>query len=154
MEETVNQEVTAVEKTFTQSELDSIVADRLRRERSKYEGFDEIKAKADKLDEIEAANKTELEKVTERATALESELNAMKKAASIREIREKVSAETGIPAKLLTAENEDDCRAQAEAIKDFAKPAPYPQLKDGGEIVVMDGSPRQHFAEWASQAFS
>ena len=47
MEETVNQETTAAEKTFTQSELDSIVADRLRRERSKYEGFDEIKAKAE-----------------------------------------------------------------------------------------------------------
>ena len=70
MEETGNQEVTAVEKTFTQSELDSIVADRLRRERSKYEGFDEIKAKADKLDEIEAANKTELEKVVTLQSSL------------------------------------------------------------------------------------
>ena len=77
MSETVNQEATienevpAAEKTFTQKELDAIVAERLKRERTKYEGFDELKAKAAKFDELEEASKSELQKVTERAEKLQ-----------------------------------------------------------------------------------
>ena len=37
-------------KTFTQEEVNSIVQERLFKERKKYEGFDEIKAKADNFD--------------------------------------------------------------------------------------------------------
>jgi hypothetical protein len=47
---------------LTQAEVDAIVERRLARERAKYEGFDEMKAKAARLDEIEAANASELEK--------------------------------------------------------------------------------------------
>ena len=67
-EKTVNQEAnnptggTSPEKTFTQSQLDAIVADRLKREREKYPDYDDLKAKAARLDELEAANKSELEK--------------------------------------------------------------------------------------------
>ena len=46
MSETVNQEqTTEAPKTFTQQEMDAIIADRLKRERSKYEGFEDYKAK-------------------------------------------------------------------------------------------------------------
>ena len=74
MSETVNQETAS--KTFTQEEVNAIVADRLDRERKKYEGFDELKEKATKFDEMEEAQKSELQKVTERADALAKELTA------------------------------------------------------------------------------
>ena len=91
MSETVNQGQATVEnnipegqKTFTQAELDSIVADRLKRERAKYEGFEELKSKAAKFDELEETRKSELQKATERAEKLQGELDSIKKAQSLK----------------------------------------------------------------------
>lgn len=142
------------QRTFTQSELDAIVKDRLAREKGKYADYEELKAKATKFDEYEEANKSELQKATERAEALEAELNGLKKAESIRSIREKVATETGVPIGLLTADTEDECKNQAQSILTFANPQSYPSVKDGGEVNNV-GKPttKQQFAEWANNAF-
>ena len=58
-------EPTAGEKTFSQSDVNRIVEDRLRREQAKYADYDDLKAKAAKFDEQEEANKSELQKATE-----------------------------------------------------------------------------------------
>ena len=153
--ETVKQEATAVnevEKTFTQTELDQIVQDRLKREREKYGDYNSLKEKAARLDEIEEASKTELQKATERAEKLQAELSAMKHADEIRTIRDKVAQATGVPVGLLSGETEDACTEQANAILSFKSATPYPTVRDGGEIVVsnkMDA--RSAFKEWASQ---
>ena len=162
MSETVNQENATVEnespaeeKRFTQAELDKVVADRLARERQKYEGFSELKEKAAKFDELEAASKTELQKATERAEKLEKELNTLKKAEEVRAIRAKVAKEEGIPENLLTGETEEACVEQAKAINAYANPGTYPSLRDGGEVQnVVKGSTKQQFADWANKAFS
>ena len=151
--ETVNQEVNATqeqqEAKFTQADLDRIVKDRLTREREKYGDYDALKAKADKFDEIEEASKTELQKATEKAKALQDELDAFKKAESLRTMREKVAHDTGIPVNLLTAESEDACKEQAKQILEFSRPSGYPQVKDGGEVrTTGKKSTRDSFAEW------
>ncbi|WP_024865601.1 capsid assembly scaffolding protein Gp46 family protein [Butyrivibrio sp. FCS014] len=107
----------AEEKRFTQAELDKVVADRLARERQKYEGFSELKEKAAKFDELEAASKTELQKATEKAEKLEKELTALKKDAELRTIKAKVATETGVPAELLTGATEEECTAQANLLR-------------------------------------
>ena len=61
-EETVNQETLETtaeepERTFTQTELDAIVRDRLQRERNKYADFETYKEKAEKYDAAEEAQK-------------------------------------------------------------------------------------------------
>lgn len=155
MEETVKQE--AIEKTFTQDEVNGIINDRLARERKKYEGIDldALKEKAARFDEIEEANKSELEKANERAKALQAELEGMKKANEVREMREKIANETGVPSHLLNGETEDECREQADAIRAFANPTGYPKVKDGGEVSkTMKHSTREQFAEWANEVFS
>ena len=151
--ETVNQEVNATqeqqEAKFTQADLDRIVKDRLTREREKYGDYDALKAKADKFDEIEEASKTELQKATEKAKALQDELDAFKKAESLRMMREKVAHDTGVPVNLLTAESEDACKEQAKQILEFSRPSGYPQVKDGGEVRTSGKkSTRDSFAEW------
>lgn len=151
--ETVNQEVNATqeqqEAKFTQADLDRIVKDRLTREREKYGDYDALKAKADKFDEIEEASKTELQKATEKAKALQDELDAFKKAESLRTMREKVAHDTGIPVNLLTAESEDACKEQAKQILEFSRPSGYPQVRDGGEVRISGKkSTRDSFAEW------
>ena len=122
------------EKTFTQAELDAVVKDRLKREREKYADYDAVKAIATKLDEIEAANKSELEKANEKAAKLEAELNGIKKAAELREMREKIATENNIPANLLTGTTEDECKAQVESIKGLLSANGIPtSVSDGGE---------------------
>lgn len=166
MSETVNQEQNATKnedqneapKTFTQQELDAIVSDRLKRERAKFEGFEDYKTKAMKFDEMEEANKSELEKANERVNALETELKSLKKAEEVRLIREKVAKEAGIPAAsigLITGETEEACQAQAKAILEIASPNSYPQIPDGGELHnISKGSPRELFKQWGSQVNS
>lgn len=51
----------------TQEDLDRIIESRLNREKSKYSDYDDLKAKASRLDELEAANATDLEKAVKKA---------------------------------------------------------------------------------------
>ena len=157
--ETVNQkQATSTEtgeKTFTQSELDAIINDRLKREREKYPDYEALKEKATRLDEIEEASKTELQKATERAEKLESELTQLKRAEEIRQIRDKVATETGVPANLLNGDTVEECTEQAKAIMSFKTSAAYPAIKDGGELQdTIKGSTRQQFAQWANEALN
>ena len=161
--ETVNQETEATkvealaeeQQSFTQEELNAIVGKRLAREAEKYADYEELKAKAAKLDELEESAKTELQKATEKAEKLEAELNSLKKAGEVRAMRDEVATETGVPANLLTGETEEDCRKQAEAILSFAKVGDYPSLKDGGEVQhPAKGSTKDQFAQWANKAFN
>lgn len=138
-------------RTFTQDEVNAIVGKRLAEEKGKYADYDVLKAKADKFDEAEEKNKTELEKATERANNLEAELTALKKADEVRTMRENVANETGIPVHLLTGATEDECKAQAEAIKAYAQPSGYPKVKDGGEMPKPNGSTKQQFADFMGQ---
>ena len=142
--ETVKQEATVVnevEKTFTQAELDQIVQDRLKREREKYGDYNSLKEKAARLDEIEEASKTELQKATERAEKLQAELSAMKHADEIRTIRDKVAQATGVPVGLLSGETEDACTEQANAIplRDYLTFQFY-ALSSKKSVMIMRGS--------------
>lgn len=61
-------------KTFTQEDVDRIVQDRVARVKSTPpDDYDDLKAKAARLDEIEAKSKTDFEKMSDRAASLERE---------------------------------------------------------------------------------
>lgn len=61
----------AGDKTFNQAEVDRIVAERLRREREKTGDVEDLRKKAARLDELEASQKSELEKATEKTAEAE-----------------------------------------------------------------------------------
>lgn len=140
-------------KTFTQDELNAIIGERIGREREKYADYDALKEKASKFDEMEEASKTELQRATEKAAALETELLSIKKSNAVREVREKVANDTGVPARLLNGETEEECMEQAYAILSYKNDGKnnnsYPSVKDSGEANKV-GKPttRQQFAEW------
>lgn len=58
----------------SQDELDRRIGERLERERSKFADYEDLKSKAARLDEIEDANKTEIQKAQERLQAAEAEV--------------------------------------------------------------------------------
>ena len=92
----------STEKTFSQAELDKILADRLSRERAKFEGFDDYKTRAESADALKEQN-------TELLTRVE--------AAELKAVRLEVSQETGVPVSALTATDEESMRKQAEDLK-------------------------------------
>lgn len=145
---------TQEQRTFTQDELNAIVGERVAKERAKLSDYEELKAKASRLDEIEEANKTELQKATEKANSLQKQLDDLTKATELRNIREKVANETGVPTSLLSADTEDACKAQAEAILAFAANKPnYPSVKDGGEVsnITTNKSNGELFGDWLAE---
>lgn len=156
MTDIIKQEVTPTqdapkERTFTQADVDRIVTKRL----SDFADYDELKAKAAKFDEAEEANKSELQKAIDKANDLQARLDDLQQRDTVRQMRDEVSAETGIPASLLTANTKEECEAQAKAIADYkAQPAPsaYPKVKDGGDPQMnAQKSTRDQFADWLNQ---
>ena len=93
------------EQTFTQADVDRIVADRLKRERDKFKDYDELKAKAG-------------EKVT--AEERLAELEKRYADAETRATRADIASEYGISAEdrdlFLTGEDEETLTAQAKRL--------------------------------------
>lgn len=143
------------ESTLTQAEVDRLINKKYAEWASRTADYEELKAKAAKYDEIQEQGKTELQKQTERADALQKQIDAMTKADSIRLTREKVAKEKGIPTELLTGEDEEACNAQADAIINYAgMQKSKPPIKDGGEILHQGGTAttRDMFAESFNEA--
>ena len=103
-----------------------------------------------KLKDGAAGKPDELAEAKRAIENLTNELNGMKHADAVRQVREKVSGEKKVPAGLLTGETEEACTAQADAILAFAKSGSYPSIPDGGEAGRGgSASTREQFAEWA-----
>ena len=136
------------QETFTQEDVNRIVAKRV----AKYSDYETLKEKAAKYDEAEEANKSELQKATERADSLQAELNALKSAEQLRTLREEVSSAKGVPANLLTGTTKEECEAQAEQLLNWANPNSYPNVPDGGEpVIAAKRTTREQFAEHFNQ---
>lgn len=142
------------ERKFTQADLEAAIGERLRNERkkhaeelAKFSDYEDMKAKAEKLDEIEAANKSEVERANDaaqaaihRAEEAEARVAAFEAKAAHDALVAKVASEEDVPASLLSGADEDELRASAQALKAFIeanKPA-VPETKAGGATPAPD----------------
>ena len=95
----------ASDKTFTQTDLERIVGERLARERSKYGDYDQLKTAAEELANIKEAQATETEKALKTA-AKETEAK-VRAELEPRMLRLEVALAAGLPdelgAKVLSA---------------------------------------------------
>lgn len=99
----------------TQDELDRIIQGRLDRERKRFGDYDDLKARAAKLDEIEEANKTEAQKLADRAEAAEKRAAEYESKA----MRSDVAADKGVPVALLSGSTKEELEASADALLAF-----------------------------------
>jgi hypothetical protein len=102
----------------SQDDLNRIITERIARERSKFSDYPDLKAKAEKFDELDAANKSEIEKATEKAAAAERERDA----AAAEAMRWKVAAKHGVSDEdaelFLTGNDEETLTKQAQRLTD------------------------------------
>lgn len=106
-------------------------------------------AEINRLKEGPTAEKLQAE--IDRANNLQKELDGFKASDALRVMREKVAGEKKIPVNLLTADTEEACAQQADAILAFAQPGTYPIVADGGDPTKTPNNPStgKQFAEWA-----
>ena len=108
--------------TFTQADIDRIVADRVKRERAKYADYDEVKAKAAQFEQLDSAAKSEVEKATERAAAAEAKL-AKAEADATRLAVAMSKGLTESQAKRLVGSTREDLEADADELLATFRPA-------------------------------
>lgn len=96
----------APDQTFSQEDVDRIVNDRLARERKKFEGYDDFKAKAEKFDDVTSERDSLAAKVQEFETRAERN-----------RIAAEVSNEFDIPAAALRGDTREELEAHAAQLK-------------------------------------
>ena len=113
----------------SQDELNRIIAERVAREKAKYSDYADLKAKASKFEELDAASKSELQRATERAEQAERERDAVR----AETLRLSIIAKHQIPAdyhEFISGETEEDLEAKAQKVLsliDSSKPDPFPK---------------------------
>jgi hypothetical protein len=135
--------------TFSQADVDRIIADRLKREDVKG-----LKAAKQELDTLKAAQMSEADRLKERADAAEQQ--ALEARAET--LRYKIATQFGINSDdaetFLTGTDEDTLTKQAERLATLAKtadstsPAPRPDLSQGARSGSGQSSPEKDFARF------
>lgn len=121
-------------KTFTQADVDRILSERLGREKEKlekkYEGFDQIKAKASEFDKLTESTKSEIQKATEAAQVAASERDTFRSEAEKLKTtlqRQKICAAKGLDPDLwdrVIGDTEEEITADVERLVEKFAPAP------------------------------
>ena len=151
--ETTEQQATEFEAITSQDDFDRRLAARLDRERKKFADYDDLKAKADKLTEIEEANKTEAEKAAARAEAAEKRAAELE----VKALRAEVAAAKGVPVALLTGSTQEELEAAADALIEFRgeqKQAPSSSALGRVNTQKVKGSTADQFATFMNEQLS
>lgn len=117
----------------SQEDFEKAIARRINRERNKFKDYDDFKAKAEKLEQLEAEKGSDIEKLTRRAEKAEQELAGLKDKltkAERNELVRDIADEMGLPKKLakrVTGDTEEEIRAD---IEDLLEGLPKDEKKD------------------------
>lgn len=105
-------------------------------ERRSKENADKAKA----YDELQEESKSELQKAKEAAEKAKAELDALKAEKARADLVAKVSKETGVPASLISGDDEDSMREYAKRLAEWRKPKGAPKVGNAGSFDRGDGS--------------
>ena len=108
------------EPITSQEQFDQAIKARIERAQAKaverFADYDDLKAKAERLDDLERTSKADIDAANERIRELEDAAAKRDEADAVREARDRVSRETGVPASLLQGETEEDMAASAQRV--------------------------------------
>lgn len=100
----------------SQADFDAAIQKRIERERKKIPtDYEELKAKAAKLQEFEDSQKTETQKQQEALAEAKAQLAEL----TVGKLRAEVAAAKGVPVSLLSGSTQEELEAAADALIDF-----------------------------------
>lgn len=138
-------------QTFTQEQVNTMLAEQKRKHGEKYADYDDLKAKAGKFDELEEQSKTDLQKMTERAEAAEKRIAAFEAKEQVASWAADIVKGSNIPASVLRGSTREELEAHFNELKDLAPqqqkrtpvPAGKPDDKPGSRAAEALRSMRQ-----------
>lgn len=107
----------------TQADLDAIIAARLQRERAKFSDYEDLVAKAARLDDLERAAQSEEERLRADLAAATERAEAAERA----RLKTEIAAQFGIASDnidLIDGPDEETMRSRAERLAAMTAPAP------------------------------
>lgn len=110
------------DKTFTQDQLNAIVEERLKRERAKFDGYDDLKRQAEELAELKKKDQTAAQQAEGKLTAAEkraAEAEAKAVDLEARVMRMEVASSKGLTsaqAKRLAGTSREELEKDAEEL--------------------------------------
>lgn len=126
-------------KTFTQEQVNALLAEQKRKVGEKFADYDDLKSKAAKLAEIEQASKSELEKAQERAAQIEAELNSYRQKEQVSAWASEIVKDSDIPASVLRGSTREELEQHFEQLKSIA-PKPKRTSAPSGHVAGEQGS--------------
>lgn len=150
--ETKTDEGTSFVPITTQEQFDKAIGGRIYEIKKQYSDYDELKAKASKFEELEEANKSDLQKLTERAEKAESELQTLKQEHQLTRWQREVANECELPlstVELLRGSSKDEILQSARQIKEsmHSKHAPV-GISDTSKGKNAVSSSKETFKDW------
>lgn len=90
--------------------------------------------KAKSYDELQEQSKSELQKAQEKAAAYKRQVDELNAKAEREAVRAKVAKDTGVPAELISGDDEESMRAFAQAVAKWGKPSSAPRTRRPGSF--------------------
>jgi hypothetical protein len=126
-------------KTFTQDDVNRIVADRVARTQQKFADYDQLKSAAAELDKVRDASRSDLERAVEAARKegaqvatqaansrlVKAEARALAAGAKFRDPSDAVAFLGDLSSVKVTADGDVDTASLEKALADLAKAKPY-----------------------------
>ena len=142
----------------TQAALDEIIKTRISRERAKYAGFEDYKAKSAEFDAYKATTGAELEKVRAQLADAQAKIAAYDAKATRDAWNAQVAQESGLPLELVAdfgAESLEELQAKAQRAAQSVKipPVPHDPADRKPYAPAAGQQPRDVFGAFASQMF-
>lgn len=107
----------------SQEEFNRIIQERVGRERSKYGDYSDLKAKADRLDQIEQQGQSETQKLTAERDSWKSKAEALQRQFDRQNLAKQVAREKKIDdPDLLVGDTEEEMKAFADKLLAFRGP--------------------------------
>jgi len=121
-------------KTFTQEQVNALIAQEKRKLGEKFADYDDLRAKAAKLDQLEQESKTELQKALDKAAALETELTAYKTKEQVAAWASEIVKGSDIPASVLRGSTKEELEQHFEQLKSLAPLKPTRTSAPAGQV--------------------
>src|SRR5690606_9148296 len=115
-------------KTLTQEQVNALLADQKRKLTEKFGDYDDLKAKADQLDQLSESAKSDIEKALERAAKAEAEVAKYQQREQIGKWADEITKGSDVPATLLRGTTREELEQHFNQLKEqFAARVPKPK---------------------------
>lgn len=111
-------------KSFTQDQVNALLAEQKRKDTAKFADYDDLKAAKTELDKLREESKTELQKALDRATAAESKVASFEAKEQAQQWAGEIVKGSEIPASVLRGSTREEMQAHFDQLKELAPKPP------------------------------